>query len=108
MLVMFLSAIGPGPVNNVRVRPLVLSMVVIWMEPLETSPIIVKYEVTLHEDLGAQQSTMVTVLTTRYGTDIVIAGLKPNTTYNISVTAFTHTGVGPPTTVKKATLSIRK
>ena len=91
-------AVRPGPVDSLAASPRYTSVLLSWNPPIGII-VNVTYEIQYQEP-GEVDYTAVSV--TETATELT--GLKPQTRYTISVTAYTSVGAGRSTTVEIMTM----
>ena len=91
----------PGPVDSLAASPRYTSVLLSWNPPRIGIIIPITYEIQYQEP-GEVDYTAVSV--TETATELT--GLKPQTRYTISVTAYTNAGAGRSTTVEIMTMPI--
>ena len=94
----------PGPVDSLAASPRYTSVLLSWNSALIGNNIIlidITYEVEYHEP---GEMNYIAVNVTETSTELT--GLKPQTRYTISVTAYTSVGAGRSTTVEIMTMPI--
>ncbi len=100
------NLLEPGPVSSLSSTPYQTSIELTWSAPLLPNGVITAYEVS-HQQFGdveleRMNDTDVLSMT------ITLIGLKPQTTYILTVRAYTISGPGPESSVTETTETIRE
>ncbi len=99
---------GPGLVNNLSVTPYPTSLQLSWSAPALPNGIIIAYQVA-HYLLGSGiEAGRVEQYTTDISTTLTLTGLRPYTSYTVTVRAYTIAGAGEETSVVETTEAARK
>ena len=99
----FLFPTVPGPIDALSVDSMVITLSVSWEEPGMPNGVITGYKVRYGEVGEAQDKEESTA-----ETSTELTGLKPNTTYSISVLAINGAGDGNVTDIQGTTDVTRK
>jgi len=95
----------PGPVDSLSATPSPTSLQLTWSAPLLPNGIITAYEVS-HQLQGGME--LEERNTTDVSTTHTLTGLRPQTTYTVTVRAYTIAGSGEKRSVTETTEAIRK
>ncbi len=99
---------GPGLVNNLSVTPYPTSLQLSWSAPLLPNGIITTYQVVHYLSGSSMEAERVDQNTTDISTTLTLTGLRPYTSYSVTVRAYTIAGAGEETSVMGTTEAARK
>ncbi len=100
--------VGPGLVSGISVTPYSTSLQLSWSAPLLPNGIITAYQVTHYLSGSGIEAERVEQNTTDISTTLTLTGLRPQTSYTVTVRAYTIAGAGEETSVVGTTEAVRK
>ncbi len=95
-------------VSNLSVTPYPTSLQLSWSAPVLPNGIIIAYQVAHYLSGSGIEAGRVEQYTTDISTTLTLTGLRPQTSYTVTVRAYTIAGAGEEASVAGTTEAVRK